>query len=180
MTGEAQMILLAEIAIALAGFAGIVATNQFRSTGKFSRGDAVGLVLIIHCGLVDAFFSLLPMAIFAFGHSEQTAFRISSALHCINFSLYIYWIVSNMRVVLIKSWAARISYTVLYSGAGFVIAINLMNAMNWVFYGEFGPYFVACILPLLLAAYMFIRLVSRPIWRSVWAHEKSVKLESSA
>jgi len=81
MTGEAQLILLAEIAIALAGFAGIVATNQFRSTGRFSRGDAVGLVLIIHCGLVDAFFTLLPMAIFAFGHNEQTAFRFSSALH---------------------------------------------------------------------------------------------------
>ena len=49
MEGEAQLILIAELAIALAGFAGIVATNQFRGTGKFSRGDAVGLALIVHC-----------------------------------------------------------------------------------------------------------------------------------
>jgi hypothetical protein len=180
MTGEAQLILLAEIAIALAGFAGIVATNQFRSTGRFSRGDAVGLVLIIHCGLVDAFFTLLPMAIFAFGHTEQTAFRFSSALHCINFSLYIYWIVKNMRSVRVNTLVAHVSYALLYIVAGFIIVINAMNAVGWVFHGEFGPYFVACILPLLLAAYMFIRLVSRPIWRSVWEHEKSMELENRA
>jgi hypothetical protein len=50
--------------------------------------------------------------------------------------------------------------------------------MNWKFHGEFGPYFLACILPLLLAAYMFIRLVSRPILRAVKASE-SVQIEGA-
>jgi hypothetical protein len=178
MTGEAQLILLAEIAIALAGFAGIVATNQFRSTGKFSRGDVVGLILIVHCGAVDAFFALLPMAIFAFGYSEQIAFRISSGVHCINFTLYLYWILTNMRTVRVRSPLARSANGVLYSSAVAIIAINAMNAMNWKFHGEFGPYFLACILPLLLAAYMFIRLVSRPILRAVKASE-SVQIEGA-
>ena len=173
MSGEAQLILLAEIAIALAGFAGIVATNQFRSTGKFSRGDVVGLVLIVHCGAVDAFFALMPMAIFAFGYSEQSAFRISSAMHCINISLYIYWISNNMRTVKIRSLIDRATHGFLYSCGAVVIVLNAMNAMSWKFHGEFGPYFLACILPLLMAALMFIRLVSRPILRAVKAYESS-------
>ena len=172
MTGEAQLILLAELAIALAGFAGLVATNQFRSTGKFSRGDVVGLVLIVHCGLVDAFFALLPMAIFAFGYSEQTTFRLSSAMHCINYAFYFYWIVNNMRTVSINSRIAIAAYGVLALCGAAIILMNVMNAINWKFNGEFGPYFLACIFPLLLAAYMFIRLVSRPIWRSGKEHER--------
>ena len=180
MTGEDQLILLAEISIALAGFAGIVATNQFRSTGRFSRGDVVGIVLIVHCGAVNAFFALLPMAIIAFGYSEQTAFRISSGMHVINISLYTYWIVSSMRAVRIGSRFTSLTYGALYTFGGAVILINAMNALSWKFHGEFGPYFIACILPLMMAAYMFIRLVSRPIMRALHAYESSQLEEQDA
>jgi hypothetical protein len=52
-----------------------------------------------------------------------------------------------------------------------VVVLNLMNALNIVFLGKFGPYFLACILPLLLASYMFTRLVTRPLWHSVKLYE---------
>lgn len=171
MEGEAQLILVAELAIALAGFAGIVATNQFRSTGKFSRGDAVGLALIVHCGAIDGFFAMLPMAIFGFGFTEQTAFRVSSLMHCINIALYTLWIRRNMQGVQVSDWRTRAVYLTLYGVGLVIIAINLMNALNIIFKGEFGPYFLACILPLLIACFMFIRLVTRPLWRTVRLHE---------
>jgi hypothetical protein len=171
MNGEAQLILIAELAIALAGFAGIVATNQFKDTGRFSRGDAVGLALIVHCGAIDGFFAMMPMAIYALGFTEQTAFNVSSAMHCINISLYVLWIRRNMQGVQVRNRRTRAVYSSLYAIAAIVIAMNLMNAFNIVFYGEFGPYFLACILPLLMAAFMFIRLVTRPLWYSVRQHE---------
>ena len=171
MEGEAQLILIAELAIALAGFAGIVATNQFRGTGKFSRGDAVGLALIVHCGAIDGFFAMLPMAIFALGFTEQTAFRVSSLMHVINLVLYMVWIRRNMQGVQVRDWKARAVYSTLYGVTLAIIVMNLMNAFNIVFKGEFGPYFLACIQPLLLACFMFIRLVTRPLWRTVRLHE---------
>lgn len=45
MNGQEQFILVAELSFVPAGFAGIVATNRFGNTGKFSCGDATGITL---------------------------------------------------------------------------------------------------------------------------------------
>ncbi|MEZ5491132.1 MAG: hypothetical protein R3F50_12550 [Gammaproteobacteria bacterium] len=167
MTGEDQLILLAEISIALAGFAGIVVTYQFRDTHKISRGNAVGLALIIHCGLVDGFFAVLPMAVFFLGVSEQSAFRFSSAMHCVNYALYYAWTIRNMRGVPVRNQGAKVYFLALYALGVGVFVINVLNALNIHFHGEFGPYFLACLLPLMIAGYMFARLVLRPLWRAL-------------
>ena len=41
------LILGAELSMALAGFAGIIATFQFRDTEKIRRADVVGLSIIV-------------------------------------------------------------------------------------------------------------------------------------
>ena len=55
-------------------------------------------------------------------------------------------------------------------GYGVAVALYL-NAMSVVFHREFGVYFVALIVPLILSGYMFVRLVVHPLWRSVRERE---------
>jgi hypothetical protein len=121
----------------------------------------------LDCDVVDGFFGMMPMAIYALGFTEQTAYRFSSAMHCINIALYFLWVRRNMQAVDASDWRTRVVHSSLYTIALIVIVMNLLNASNIVFHGEFGPYFLACILPLLMASLMFIRLVTRPLWRSV-------------
>jgi len=48
------LILGAELSMALAGFAGIIATFQFRDTEKIRRADVVGLSIIVVYSLLAA------------------------------------------------------------------------------------------------------------------------------
>ena len=52
-----------EVSVAFAGFAGVVATFQFRDRTTVRRGDIVGLTMIVDFGLVCAFFSTLPLCL---------------------------------------------------------------------------------------------------------------------
>jgi len=172
MNGEEQLILVAELSFVLAGFAGIVATNQFGTAGKFSRGDAIGITLIVHSGIVNGLLAILPMAIYAMGLSEQRAFNISSGLHCINISIYGLWLLRNMRGVRVADWKSRVFFWFISSVTASVVVLNAMNALNLVFHGQFGPYLLICLIPLCLAGYMFMRLVSRPLWRNLKNYDR--------
>lgn len=92
------------------------------------------------------------MAIYALGFTEQTAYRFSSAMHCINIALYFLWVRRNMQAVDVSDWRTRVIHSSLYTIALVVIVMKLLNASNIVFHGEFGPYFLACILPLVMAS----------------------------
>lgn len=67
MVEAEQLLTLRQVAIAVAGFAGIIGAFQFKDVEKISRGDAVGLALIVNTGLMSAFYSTLPLILSNFG-----------------------------------------------------------------------------------------------------------------
>ena len=173
MNGTEQLLLMTEVAVALAGFAGIVAAYQFREGTNITRGDALGLAMLVNIGLVAAFFSLLPLAIYNIGTSEQTTWRLSSGLMCLNYCVFTYFITVNMKGINVRKLSSKMTYALLYVVGIVIFVVNALNAMNVYFDGEFGPFFISLMLPLIVAGYMFARLILRPLWRNIHEQEKA-------
>ena len=55
---DASKLLLVgiEVSVAFAGFAGVIATFQFKDAVRIDRGDVVGVTMIVNFGLWCAFF----------------------------------------------------------------------------------------------------------------------------
>jgi hypothetical protein len=77
MTHENWLQTLAEAAVALAGFSGLIAGFRYRSERE-SRINATRLRTIIETSLPIAGLSLFPTLLYGLGLSEITAFRISA------------------------------------------------------------------------------------------------------
>ena len=60
MEVEATLAVLAEIAIAIAGFSGIVAALSRRTESEWTALDRIRLGMLLQISLVGALFSLLP------------------------------------------------------------------------------------------------------------------------
>jgi hypothetical protein len=82
---------IAEVAIALAGFSGIVAVMGQRSSGEWSPAELTRLRLLLEVSLLVVFLSFLP-ALMLRGTSPIAAWRISSGVcglaHLLPLALY--------------------------------------------------------------------------------------------
>ena len=171
MDGTDQLLIVTEVSVALAGFAGVVSAYQHKEGVHIRRGDALGIAMMVNIGLVDAFFSVLPLILFGLGLSEVLSWKVSSALMATNYAVFFGYIIRNMRGVRVRKITAKLVYGALYLGGFLILLINLANTLGIGYNGVSGPFFVSLILPLIVAGYMFARLVLRPLWRSVRDHE---------
>jgi hypothetical protein len=161
-----QLLTITEISIALAGFAGIIATFQFRQLDRLSSGHVVSLAMIVNISLVGAFFSVMPIALFNFGLSEHTTWAVSSALLGINILAFFEYVRRNAVLTMLKK-SDQMFFRVLFTLALMLAVSQFMNAAGVVFHQEFGPFFVAFIFCFFLVCYNFSRLLLRPLWRIV-------------
>ena len=165
MENADQLLTFTQVAVAVAGFAGIIGTFQFKEGEKIKRGDVVGLALVVNTGLMSAFYSTLPLLLSNFGISDQVVWAISSGMTCV---IYTYFGIDiAIRLKDLKSYKRfnKLTIYVLFLVALAVIVINALNACNVIFKREFWPYHISLIYSLGLVCYMFSRLLLRPIWR---------------
>lgn len=171
MDGSDQLLIITEVSVALAGFAGVVSAYQYKEGTSLRRGDALGIAMMVNIGLVDAFFSLLPLMLFGLGLGETSSWKVSSALMAANYVVFFTYIVRNMRGVKVRKISSKLVYAALYLGGLLIFLINVANALGIGYAGVKGPFFISLVLPLVIAGYMFARLVLRPLWRSVREHD---------
>ena len=74
------LFIIAEVAVAFAGFASIVAVLGQRSTRDHPRLDASRLRGLLECSLVVVAFSLFPYAATRFFANDPAAWRLSGGL----------------------------------------------------------------------------------------------------
>ena len=74
------LILCAEVSVALAGFAGIIATFQFRDGKSVKHVELLGLTIIVRISLLDTLICIVPLALLSSGVAESTAWAISSGV----------------------------------------------------------------------------------------------------
>ncbi len=161
-----QLLTIAEIALTLAGFAGIIATFQFQNGSSLSRGRVLSLALIVYISLVGTFFAVLPIVLLNFGLPEKSVWAGCSALMAINISAFIVYIWRRTDTNHL-SGPIRSFYGASFLLASAVVIANIMNCIPGLFDGEYSIYFVNFVFFLFLVGFYFSRLLLHPLWKAV-------------
>jgi hypothetical protein len=160
----------AEVGVAYAGFAGIIATFQFKGAKRIRRGDVVGLTMILQLSLNCALLSALPLLLSSFQINTAAIWTFCSLYGGSYVAYTMLTVYRNMRGAT-KRWAARLLFGSLYALSGLGVLVQFLNASNLIFHREPGPYIAGIILGLGIVGFMFGRLLLRPLWRAVKEQE---------
>ncbi len=164
------LILAVEASIALAGFAGIIATFQFTGEKEVRRVDAVGLTLILQTSLLAALTPAIAILLYSFDIRETTLWAICSVSAALSYVLPTFTINNSLKGA-VRAASFKRLVVVLQIPALVLVSINVMNASGIFFLREAGPVIAAIVWPLCLAGFMFSRLLLRPVWRNVRIQE---------
>jgi len=144
--------LLAELAIAIAGFSGIVAVFGRRSAGEWTSAEGARLAGLLTLSLTAALFSVLPLVVLSIPVSEVVCLRpIANLLRIITRTRAVP--IGERESSLAMSWA-------FVTGNGFAVMALLVNAFLWK---VAWPYLAAILWSLTQAAALFARLVMVPL-----------------
>jgi len=171
MEEAGQLLTLTQVAIAVAGFAGVIGTFQFKEGEKIRRGDAVGLSMIVNTGIMAAFYSILPFLMSNFGIRDEIVWAISSGSGTVIYIIFLFYAARRLKKFKMYKTINKLLVFFLFFVAFIIIIINIMNAFNIVFKREFGPFYISLIYALGSVCYMFSRLLLRPIWRTIRKQE---------
>ena len=149
---------LAEIAISLAGFTGVVVAFRSSSHGSWQAGDRLRLSFLLESSLTAAGFALLTLVLLhVFPQSHSTAWTAGSSF----WALFMPWSLysSHRRIQAglqkhddIDQFANRLIFIVFCA----LILVQVGNAVLWK---EFAPLLAALCANLAGAAMQFARLI---------------------
>ena len=164
------LLLGTEVSVAFAGFSGIIATFQLRSGTKLTRGDVVGITIIVQNSLVSTLFCVWPLVFLISGVDEKLIWAFFSGAAGIWGGTTIY-LVNKTVAVRVRNSTTRRVFRSLQLLAGAIGVCLILNASNLVFHREPGPLLAAIVFGLGLVGLMFSRLLLRPLWRSIREQE---------
>jgi hypothetical protein len=173
------LLVSVEVSVAFAGFAGIIATFQFRDRANIHRVRIAGLTYIVHVSLMMALFSVLPLLLSIFGVEDATLWAVCSGLLVIwgcCFLGYFYTVVRGS----IRRKANRASFRVAYLLGVIMVLCCILNAANIVFHREPGPYLAGIVMCYSAVGVMFTQILLRPLWKAVRQQEASNASGASA
>jgi hypothetical protein len=163
---ETQVLVgVAEVAIALAGFSGLVVV--FRARESWSAVDRSGLTALLLLSLATAAFAFLPLTIWEIAGSEDRVWRASSALWSIGDIGFVVWL---------RSRAARLRRAdpampgLLPRGQFNLVSLGVfplfaaLAVTNAVFWGAFTPYLAVLVWGLAGSGLQFARNI-QPVLR---------------
>lgn len=165
------LMLGVEVSIALAGFAGIIATYQFRDGKNIKRGRIGALTVIVQFSFFPALACSLALCLQTFGVSGEKLWVVCSWLGAAIYSYAMYGTAMAMRGGLTTT-ASRMIFLLLQSVGVLIIGINVLNALGIIFQKVPGPFIVGVFYGLAVASFMFSRLLLRPLWRVVRLQER--------
>jgi len=164
-----------EAAIALAGFAGVIATYQISESRRINRSTVAAVTVITRCSLFVGLACAITLVLQAFGVIGPALWTISSAIGAVMMAGVALSIARSMKGTTFKR-PTRILYLALQGLGGLVVMALVLNCLGWVFNREPGPFIAGAVYGLSLAGIMFSRLLLIPLWRIVRETENE-KLE---
>jgi len=153
---------VAELAVAFAGFSGIVAALDRREQGSLFPEDRMRFAALIGASLSTTAFALLPFALLEMFSDASHAWAVSSAVYVPYAVTIIFVLERNLRrarledpdlIHRVSSLPLRVSS---YVGFPLVIVLQLANVMFWQ---KFSPFFAALLWGLAGCAIGFLGLV---------------------
>ena len=156
---------LAEIAIAITGFAGVVAVFGRRSSGHWSVIEQARLVVLLGSSLAALLFCVLPFVVLSIPVSESSCWRSLSVLLAVALTVFTAQVVrvniEALRVPRSEREVSLLLSAIFLTGDLLAIILLLANA----FLGVVWPYLAAIIWVLARAAMIFVRMVMIPVGR---------------
>ena len=163
---EAVLYLLAEVAMALAGFSGVVVAVRLRGAQAWSPTELRFLWFLIGDSLLIVFFALLPVPMALAGWSDDTIWTICS-------SLLGSWFIVGLLLALAGEWRERragqlttvplITPVILYGVSAVALAMGIVLGLSaWDFGLARGQalYVVGLMVLLAIAAVEFLFFIS--------------------
>lgn len=150
---------IAEVAVGLAGFSGVVVVLG-RQPGEFTRVEAGRLVVLLMSSLGALFFALLPFALFPLGLDTSTVWRIAAGLVAILALSHLGVSYSELRRVrneapeVYSRVVASVHFSILFAVLLLQLAIVIMGgelALSLYIFGLLGL--------LVVAAFQFVRIL---------------------
>lgn len=168
-----------EASIALAGFAGVIATYQTTEGKGLGRGIVAAVTVITRCSLLVGLACAMVLLLQSFGIEGSTLWTVSSTVGAVMMASVAVSIARSMRGHSYKR-SSRLLYLLLQSLGGLVVVALILNAVGLVFDREPGPFFAGAIYGLSLAGIMFSRLLLKPLWQNVRELESGRSRDASA
>ena len=152
------LLTLAEVAVAFAGFSGVVAVFGRRDPTSWSFADRVRFSSLVASSLSLLLLCILPFTLLALQIPEESVWRGLSAF------VAVYFIVSNVffvRRMRAASASERAELTVIVlrvfrTGQVLVVILSVYNA---VLVGEFGLFLAALTWLLIQSGFLFARML---------------------
>jgi hypothetical protein len=163
MEPSAALSTSAQIATAIAGFAGVVATFRNESVHNWGQIQKFWLRLLLINSLLPLAFSMVGLLFLAAAPTPQAIWRWCSAfaiLFLVPYAVMIFRSLVGFAPGQLEA-AGGTKYTS-NSLFALLIAVCLLQLFNVVVLASFWPYFGAIVTPLLGAMYQFMRLVLIP------------------
>lgn len=160
------LIVFAEIAIAIVGFSGIIATFQIRDGQIPRRSILAGLGYIVNASFAATYLALLPLVLHFFGLSDSLIWSICSWHLAVLPLAFIYLFNRDTRGVK-RSTSHKAMHLAIQFVCALAALVNLLNALGIVFQQEPGPVLAGMVIGLGAAANLFSRLLLRPIKRLI-------------
>jgi len=150
----------AQVAVALAGFAGVVVAFRSGSVHEWSRIDKFRLqILLVNSGVPFAL-SIVAMLVLAMPLYPTRIWQTCSVLMFVTIVASAQQIRRGMRKLSRDEFdSGGGSRAVFYAGSAAGIAVTLLQLYNAITLKTFWPFFAALVTQLLLAMLQFIRLI---------------------
>jgi len=142
---------LAEVSVAIAGFAAIVVIFKRGDSGHWRASDADRFNGMLLHAVAAGFFCLLPSLLSVFTSSLTTVWTVASAalgLQILLHSAIIFWLPTSglvARAVLLLALGAFV--------------LQVLNVFGVYFSGAFGPYLAGILWHVTQASFLFVTLV---------------------
>jgi hypothetical protein len=159
--GENSLQTLAEVSVALAGFASLLVVLRRGSPTSVSEGEGADLFVVVGGNLLVLLFSLLPLSLHHLGVSDPSTWRISSVLLAVAL-LFGYVVVLRRRAQLLRTDIQpsfpRVSRIAVQTPL-IVVALLVLNATGLFGGPDLGQYLLCLILFLALSSLPLVFVV---------------------
>ena len=150
--------IAAQVAVALAGFAGVVVVFRPQSVHEWSRLDRFRLRLLLHNSICPLAYALFGMLLLSMKPTPEWIWR-SSSLFGLLFQLPGAIIAIKSSRGLSSKEFARANKMLFYTLAVFGVATQILQLVNIALLNLFWPFFLAIVMHLMAAMLQFMRMV---------------------
>jgi hypothetical protein len=166
MESQAFLVAIAQIAVALAGFSGLVVATRGSSPSGWATRDIWGLAGMFGASLGALFLALLPIILFFLRIAPDVVWTVASAFMAVFMIVFAITMALSSRRLSRKGEPPRVRYIVpsgliLLLSCGCLEALGALGRFGQAAEGVFVLGLVACLVVAALALVVFLMIFAR-------------------